>query len=94
MSYSLSMIPDWEVALAQALSVVEPGGSLHVVDFGQQEGLPRWFRAMLQGWLTRFHVTPRVDLFDVAERVAAAHGASVEARSLYRGYAWELVIRV
>jgi len=93
-SYSLSMIPDWEVALAQALSVVEPGGSLHVVDFGQQEGLPRWFRAMLQGWLTRFHVTPRVDLFDVAERVAAAHGASVEARSLYRGYAWELVIRV
>jgi S-adenosylmethionine-diacylgycerolhomoserine-N-methlytransferase len=93
-SYSLSMIPDWQSALAQALSVVEPGGSLHVVDFGQQEGLPRWFRVMLRRWLERFHVTPRADLFSVAQRLAALQGATVETRALYRGYAWEVVFRV
>lgn len=92
-SYSLSMIPEWEAALAQALSAVNPGGSLHIVDFGQQERLPRWFRAMLRGWLAKFHVTPRDILFDVAARAAAEIGADIQRRSLYRGYAWDVVIR-
>lgn len=92
-SYSLSMIPDWEAALAQALSVVVPGGSLHIVDFGQQERLPRWFRAMLRGWLAKFHVTPRADLFESATRAATSVGAEIGFRSLYRGYAWEVVVR-
>ncbi|MBT2187692.1 class I SAM-dependent methyltransferase [Sphingobium nicotianae] len=92
-SYSLSMIPEWQAALAQALSVVEPGGSLHIVDFGQQEGLPGWFRSGLRGWLTKFHVTPRADLFEVVERIAAEQGAVARRRSLYRGYAWEAVIK-
>lgn len=92
-SYSLSMIPAWEEALAQALHVVAPGGSLHIVDFGQQEGLPRWFRAMLRGWLAKFHVTPRAELFEAARRIAAAVGAEAECRSLYRGYAWEVIVR-
>lgn len=91
-SYSLSMIPDWEAALAQALGVVAPGGSLHIVDFGQQEQLPGWFRAMLCAWLAKFHVTPREGLFDAAERAAAGIGAKVECRTRYRGYAWELVV--
>lgn len=47
-SYSLSMIPGWEKTVAEGLAVLAPGGSLHVVDFGQQEGLPRWFRALLR----------------------------------------------
>lgn len=91
-SYSLSMIPDWQAALRQALSVVAPGGSLHIVDFGQQEGLPGWFRAMLRGWLTKFHVTPRADLFSVATEAATLVGAEARTRALYRGYAWEVVI--
>lgn len=91
-SYSLSMIPDWEAALRQALSVVAPGGSLHIVDFGQQERLPQWFRALLRGWLAKFHVTPRETLFEAAERAAAAIGAEIECRALYRGYAWAVTI--
>ena len=35
-SYALSMIPQWEAALAQAARCVAPGGRLEVVDFGQQ----------------------------------------------------------
>lgn len=91
-SYSLSMIPQWEAALAQALSVVEPGGSLHVVDFGQQERLPGWFRALLKGWLAKFHVTPRADLFEAAERVAKTQDATIRTQRLYRGYAWAVTI--
>jgi S-adenosylmethionine-diacylgycerolhomoserine-N-methlytransferase len=92
-SYSLSMIPDWEAALAQALGIVAPGGSLHIVDFGQQERLPHWFRTMLRAWLAKFHVTPRKTLFEAALDAAEAVGADVECRALYRGYAWEVVIR-
>ena len=92
-SYSLSMIPDWEAALVQALDVVAPGGSLHIVDFGQQERLPGWFRATLRGWLAKFHVTPREALFEAAMRVGATVGADVEYRTSYRGYAWSVVIR-
>lgn len=91
-SYSLSMIPQWQAALAQALSVVEPGGALHVVDFGQQERLPAWFRAALRDWLERFHVTPRADLLQEAERTAARHGAKLGSTSLFRDYAWSLII--
>ena len=32
-SYSLTMIPDWRVALANALAMLKPGGLLGVVDF-------------------------------------------------------------
>jgi S-adenosylmethionine-diacylgycerolhomoserine-N-methlytransferase len=92
-SYSLSMIPGWEKTVSAALAALVPGGSLHVVDFGQQEGLPRWFRGMLRGWLAKFHVTPREGLFEAAERAAAGIGAEVRCRAIYRGYAWEVVIR-
>ncbi len=44
-SYTLSMIPDWQTALAQAFAMLSPDGELHIVDFGQSEGLPRAFRA-------------------------------------------------
>ncbi|TGV54958.1 class I SAM-dependent methyltransferase, partial [Mesorhizobium sp. M00.F.Ca.ET.149.01.1.1] len=47
-SYSLSMIPGWEKTVSAALAALAPGGSLHVVDFGQQERLPRWFRSLLR----------------------------------------------
>ncbi len=53
-SYALSMIPGWERAVDAALAALSPGGSLHVVDFGQQERLPGWFAAMLRAWLARF----------------------------------------
>ena len=40
-SYALSMIPGWEKTIELGLQALAPGGSLHVVDFGQQERLPR-----------------------------------------------------
>ncbi len=39
-SYSLTMIPDWEGALRNALSMLKPGGALGVVDFFVSEASP------------------------------------------------------
>lgn len=92
LSYTLSMIPPWELALEEAASALKQGGSLHIVDFGQQEKLPRWFRAMLFAWLRHFHVSPRASLRAVLEDMADRHDLTLHFRPLYRGYAWEAVL--
>lgn len=91
-SYSLSMIPGWEKTVSAALAALLSNGSLHIVDFGQQEGLPGWFRALLRGWLKKFHVAPRSTLREVLESESRRAGASFRFRTLYRGYAWLAVI--
>lgn len=87
-SYAVSMIPTWQAVMAQAFVHLAPGGELHVVDFGDQTGLPRWFQNGLRTWLGWYHVTPRTDMFDVAARVAEAEGGAVLQRRLYRDFAW------
>lgn len=87
-SYALSMIPDWEAALAQAAHCVAPGGRLEVVDFGEQDGLPRVWKRVLSAWLARFHVTPRgTTLRQAMETAARDVGGLAHFRPLYRGYA-------
>lgn len=86
LSYALSMIPDWQDALAQAARTLAPGGSLHVVDFGNCAGLPLLFRTMLLAWLARFHVAPRHDLAIVAARIAREHGLLLHHRRGPFGY--------
>lgn len=71
-SYALSMIPCWEAALAHALTLLAPGGSLHVVDFGDLGGLPTPLRRALRAWLRAFHVSPRDDLPGTAAQLAVA----------------------
>ncbi len=93
-SYALSMIPAWREAVERAFDALNPGGSLHIVDFGQQERLPFAFRRLLQGWLARFHVTPRPDMIDVIEKLAAARGAIVTSERPYGGYAWLSIARM
>ena len=91
-SYSLSMIPPWPGALDRGASQLAPGGRLHVVDFGQQERLPRWFRGVLFGWLDRFHVAPRAELEQALSELAKRRGADLTFTRLYRGYACSAVL--
>lgn len=93
-SYALSMIPDWEKAIDASLAALKPGGSLHVVDFGQQEGLPGWFKRFLQSWLDRFHVTPRADLRQALEARLQRVDGRLEFETVGRGYAWHAIIRI
>lgn len=81
LSYCLSMIPDWTAALEQAASLLAPGGSVHVVDFGDLAGLPRPLAVALRSWLATFHVSPREVLADAAQRIAGDRGLSVDHRA-------------
>ncbi|MDG5489587.1 class I SAM-dependent methyltransferase [Sphingomonas sp. BGYR3] len=92
MSYTLSMIPDWQGAIAEGARRLNPGGELHIVDFGQQERLPAPFRAALFAWLDKFHVTPRADMKAVVERIASEQGMTARFQPLFRGYAWSAVL--
>jgi S-adenosylmethionine-diacylgycerolhomoserine-N-methlytransferase len=92
-SYTVSMIPEWEQALDHACGLLGPKGSLHVVDFGQQEDLPAWFANALTGWLAKFHVTPRATLFEAGAMLAEKHGLSLSCTHLNRDYARSLVLR-
>ena len=86
-SYALSMIPDWQGALKQAAQCVAPGGRLDIVDFGQQDALPKLWRSGLFAWLAKFHVAPRADLGPTLAKLADQIGSAGHCRSLYRGYA-------
>lgn len=92
-SYAVSMIPEWQAVLRDAVAHLAPGGELHIVDFGDQRDLPSWFRAALYTWLGWYHVTPRNALFEVSTDIAVDLGATAETRRLYRGFAWISTIR-
>lgn len=91
-SYALSMIPPWRAALDRSFAAVKPGGSLHIVDFGEQAGLPRWFRAGLRSWLAKFTVEPRADLEAQLHSLALRENAAVAFERLHRDYAHIAVV--
>jgi S-adenosylmethionine-diacylgycerolhomoserine-N-methlytransferase len=86
LSYALSMIPDWEGALAHATAQLAPGGELHVVDFGDLSGLPGPLKSALHAWLSKFHVQPRSALPEACERIAAMRGLTVRSERGKLGY--------
>ncbi len=91
-SYSLSMIPPWREAIAQGLAAVTPGGSLHIVDFGQQARLPGLFKSGLQAWLAKFSVEPRRDLEDELKTLSDQNGCGLKFERLLRDYAQHAVV--
>jgi S-adenosylmethionine-diacylgycerolhomoserine-N-methlytransferase len=86
-SYALSMIPPWREALCEAARHLAPGGSLHIVDFGDQAGLPASFRHALNRWLALFHVAPRLTLPAELAKLANTLGLRSRTESRFRGYA-------
>ncbi|MEO9903886.1 class I SAM-dependent methyltransferase [Nisaea sp.] len=86
-SYSLSMIPPWQDSLERAVSLLRPGGTLHIVDFGDQRGMPVWFRRLLFTWLSWFHVEHRPGLRVWVECQAAGENLTVSTTSLAGHYA-------
>lgn len=52
LSYALTMIPDWQGAIDNAIAMLRPGGVLGVVDFHVSEESPPPGRVR-HGWLTR-----------------------------------------
>lgn len=85
-SYAVSMIPGWEATIPAALAAVKPGGTLHIVDFGDCSGLPGVFKAGLGKWLAAFHVAPRLTLEDEMRRAANTAQASLHFTRPKAGY--------
>ncbi|MEL6922258.1 MAG: methyltransferase domain-containing protein [Pseudomonadota bacterium] len=92
-SYAVSMIPVWDDAIRHAATQLKPGGKLHVIDFGQQANLPKWFRSGLHAWLAKFHVEPRANLKQVLDEAAQAISGTAKLESLYRDYAWHGIVQ-
>lgn len=92
-SYALSMIPPWREVIPGALAALAAdGGRLYIVDFGQQQGWPGWFKAMLFAWLAKFSVSPRAELEAELRHACDAAGLSLRFEHLYRGYSDYAVI--
>jgi S-adenosylmethionine-diacylgycerolhomoserine-N-methlytransferase len=92
-SYSLSMIPQWQSVVSTAISHLAPKGELRIIDFGGQERLPVAFRRLLWRWLRAFQVAPRADLEVTLKTRAEACGATLAFARPYRGYAQYAVLR-
>jgi S-adenosylmethionine-diacylgycerolhomoserine-N-methlytransferase len=85
-SYALSMIPAWQEALRCASGVLAKGGSIHIVDFGQGEGLPPGLRNGLRRWLALFGVEPRAELLGKPQTILPEE-TRWHSTTCYRGYA-------
>lgn len=88
LSYCVSMIPEWEKAIEHGLNLRSAGGQLSLVDFGQQERLPRLFKRMLTAWLCKYHVQARADLEQTLTRFSEECHSKLRFEKLYRGYAY------
>ena len=86
-SYTLSIIPGPVEALDNALAQLRPGGSLHVVDFGDAADLPGGFRRLLAWWLGKFHVAHRPEVGAWFAARAADGAGRLETRTIGGRYA-------
>jgi|HubBroStandDraft_1064217.scaffolds.fasta_scaffold00026_33 S-adenosylmethionine-diacylgycerolhomoserine-N-methlytransferase len=92
-SYVLSMIPGWRVVVERALDQLAPGGTLAVVDFGDQLEGPAWRRRILLGWLGLFDVHPRAEIEQGLREIAGGLGGLVRDEDVFDGYAYILAMR-
>jgi S-adenosylmethionine-diacylgycerolhomoserine-N-methlytransferase len=81
MSYSLSMVPDWQRALTVAIETLEPGGILAIVDFGNFGGLPDWLAEPCIDMLSRHGAPPCLELPQELRRHASS--SALTARHEY-----------
>ena len=92
-SYALSIIPPWQESIDNAYDLLESDGEIHVVDFGGQKGLPRWFRSFIFWWLKKFGVYYKPDILRYFKKMAKDGKGELELKHLYRGYAYHAVFR-
>ena len=92
-SYTLSMIPNWPAVLDEMARHLAPGGSIHIVDFGDCAGLPRLAKTALYGWLGKFDVSPRQNLHAIVSTACDRARLQMKYQSLFGGYAQIAILR-
>lgn len=86
-SYALSMIPGWEDVVRCSARCLAPGGSLHIVDFGDFARYPSVFQRLQRAWLCWFSVTPIPDFERRVAELASELGLRAASKPLHGGYA-------
>lgn len=92
-SYALSIIPPWRDSVDHAVDLLKKGGEIHIVDFGGQDGLPRWFRKFLFWWLDIFHVYHKPEILEYLQTLQEDGVGSLAYESLYGGYSYIAVFK-
>ena len=92
-SYALSIIPPWRESLDHALKILPSGGTIQIVDFGGQEGLPPWFSKFLFWWLRMFHVYHKPEIKNYLLRLEAEKKGTLMVKELYKGYCYYAVFK-
>lgn len=92
-SYALSMIPDWPAAIDCSLKQLNPGGALHIVDFGRMDKMPPLPRTAFRSFLAHYNVTPRRDLGAVLRGCAHQNNLKLHFEEMPSGYSVYAVLR-
>lgn len=87
-SYSMTMIPNWREAIANALENLKNRRSFYIVDFYNQRDLSATFRWILQNWLKMFDVVYPKDLMAYLENLEKQNLGKFSVTSLYKSYAF------
>ena len=92
-SYSLSMIPEWQAVARQAHSLLSACGELHILDFGDQIDFPDWFSVALRKWLALFEVVPRDELEAELTLLAWQTRSTLVFERPHNGYAQYAIVK-
>ncbi len=92
-SYALSIIPPWQESVDHALELLPEGGEMHIVDFGGQEDLPKWFSKFVFWWLDLFHVYHKPEILNYMKRLEVEGKGSLEVHHMYKRYAYRAVFK-
>lgn len=92
-SYTLSMVPQWQMALRHATTLLAEDGELHIVDFGQCERWPSPFKKLLFKWLDLFHVFPRSELPAILMKLADELNLDLISKKDFGGYVCRFKMR-
>lgn len=87
-SYALSIIPPWKESIDHALELLPSSGEMHIVDFGDMEAQPKWFRKFIFWWLSLFHVYHKPEILQHLETMKVAGKGSLRIKTLYKGYTY------
>ncbi|MEP7037591.1 MAG: L-histidine N(alpha)-methyltransferase [Acidobacteriota bacterium] len=87
-SYSITMIPNWKEAIANALENLKSKRSFYIVDFYDQRDLSAPFRKVLQSWLKMFDVIYPKDLMPHLESLERLSSGKLSVTSIYKSYAF------
>ena len=87
-SYSLSMMPCWQEAIDAAFNHLKLAGTLHVLDFWDQESWPGLLKRLFVRWLALFQVRFEPEVISTLSNHFTSRGLSLSLTSIASRYAF------